>query len=314
VAGSYKVLICDPMPKDFVRLLQSRGLTVEERYGLSGEQLKELVKAFHVIVVRSSTKVTGDVIEAGDSLRVIARAGSGLDNIDVEAALRRGIKVVNTPEAVANAVAELTLCLILSLVRKAYLGYRALLEGKWLKHELVGREIAGMRVGVVGLGQIGSIVARKLSLLGAHVLAYRRDTALLHSIAREVGCTPVESLERLVEGSELVTIHVPYSRETHLMFDEKLLSRFKRESYLVNTSRAWIVDGPALLKMIDRGVIEGAAVDVHYNEPPREEWEWMLIRHPRVIATPHIGAQTREAKERMSALLADKILAALGKL
>jgi len=302
------------MPRAFIESLKKKGLIVDEVQNPSPSLLKQLVKEYHVIVVRSSTNISSEIIEAGERLRIIARAGAGIDNIDLDAAERRRVKVINVPEAVANAVAELTLCLILILVRGVHLGYRTLLKGYWIKHDLIGREIDGMKIGVVGLGHIGSLVAKKLSLLGAKVLAYRRDRALLYAMAERHGYTPVETLTKLVENSDLVTLHVPYTRDTHHLFNEKILARFREGAYLVNTSRAWIVDGKALIKLLDNNTLEGVAIDVHYNEPPREEWEWRLIRHPRVIATPHIGAQTREAKARIASLLADKILAELDKL
>jgi len=241
----------------------------------------------------------------------VARAGAGLDNIDVEAAARRGVKVVNVPEAVANAVAELTLALMLSLLRSIPQAVESLRAGRWDKKVFVGRELAGMTVGVVGLGNIGTLVAEKLVALGARVIAYRRNRQLLEREAARIGAHAASSLEELLRRSELVTLHVPYTAETHHLINSANIRLLPKGSYLVNTSRAWIVEGRALLEALNSGVLEGAAVDVHYHEPPREEWEWELIRHPRVIATPHIGAQTREAGERISELLAEKLLAEL---
>jgi D-3-phosphoglycerate dehydrogenase len=294
-----------------VELLRERGLAVDFASSPPPEVLKELAKGYDAIVVRSATKVTAEVIEASPRLKVVARAGAGLDNIDVEAAARRGVKVVNVPEAVANAVAELTLALMLSLLRSIPQAVESLRAGRWDKKVFVGRELAGMTVGVVGLGNIGTLVAEKLVALGARVIAYRRNRQLLEREAARIGVHAASSLEELLRRSELVTLHVPYTAETHHLINSANIRLLPKGSYLVNTSRAWIVEGRALLEALNSGVLEGAAVDVHYHEPPREEWEWELIRHPRVIATPHIGAQTREAGERISELLAEKLLAEL---
>jgi D-3-phosphoglycerate dehydrogenase len=294
-----------------VELLRERGLAVDFANSPPPEVLKELAKGYDAIVVRSATKVTAEVIEASPRLKVVARAGAGLDNIDVEAAARRGVKVVNVPEAVANAVAELTLALMLSLLRSIPQAVESLRAGRWDKKVFVGRELAGMTVGVVGLGNIGTLVAEKLVALGARVIAYRRNRQLLEREAARIGVHAASSLEELLRRSELVTLHVPYTAETHHLINSANIRLLPKGSYLVNTSRAWIVEGRALLEALNSGVLEGAAVDVHYHEPPREEWEWELIRHPRVIATPHIGAQTREAGERISELLAEKLLAEL---
>jgi len=308
---SVRVLICDPMPESFVKLLKERGLEVGFANSPPPQLLKELAVGYDALIVRSATKVTAEVIEASPKLKVVARAGAGLDNIDVEAAARRGVKVVNVPEAVANAVAELTLALIFSLLRSVPQAVESLRAGRWDKRLFVGRELAGMTVGVVGLGNIGTLVAEKLIALGARVIAYRRNRQLLERETARIGATAASSLEDLLRRSELVTLHVPYTPETHHLVNSTNIRLLPKGSFLVNTSRAWIVEGRALLEALNSGILEGAAIDVHYHEPPREDWEWELIKHPRVVATPHIGAQTREAGERISQLLAERLLAAL---
>lgn len=299
------------MPADFVEELKRYGLGVDQVLHPTVETLKELIKGYDALVVRSATKVTADVIERADKLKVIGRAGAGLDNIDVEAAVRKGIKIVNVPEAVANAVAELTIGMIISLLRSIPQAVESLKSGRWEKSKLIGRELSGMRVGVVGLGTIGTLVAQKLTVLGAHVIAYRRNREALLREAARMGIEPADGLEDLLSRCELVTLHLPYTSDTHLLINERMLRLMRKGSYLVNTSRAWIVDGKALLHAIEDGTLDGAAVDVHYNEPPKEEWEWQLIKHPKVIATPHIGAQTKEAGFRISRTLASKLVEAL---
>lgn len=301
-----RILICDPMPKEFKDALLT-SFEVDEVQSPPPDELKRIVSQYEALVVRSATKVTAEVIEAGGRLRVIARAGAGLENIDVEAAARRGVKVINVPEAVANAVAELTIGLALSLIRSIPYAVESLRARRWEKRKLIGRELEGMSVGVVGLGAVGSLVARKLVALGSRVVVYRRNRELLIEEAKRIGAIPAESLEELLRSCELVTLHIPYTREAHHLLSGERMRMMPRGSYLVNTSRAWVVDGRALLEALNEGHLEGAAVDVHYNEPPREEWEWELILHPRVVATPHIGAQTVEAGRRISELLAAKL-------
>lgn len=306
--GHYvKILVCDPIPEDFKRILEDKGFEVSYLPKQSSGKLRDVISEYDAVVVRSSTKITSDIIEAGSKLKVIARAGAGLDNIDVEAANKRGIRVINVPEAVANAVAELTLGLMLSLLRSLPNAVESLRMAKWEKQTFVGRELAGMTVGVIGMGNVGSLVAKKLLALDADVVTYRRSKSLLESDSARIGARPANSLEELLKVSEIVTLHVPYTRETHHLLNSKNITLMQKGSYLVNTSRAWVVEGKALIKALSDGTFEGVAIDVHYNEPPREDWEWQLIRHPKVIATPHIGAQTREARTRTSILLAEKL-------
>ncbi|MCS7105193.1 MAG: hydroxyacid dehydrogenase [Thermofilaceae archaeon] len=302
-----KILVCDPMPEDFKKILEDKGYEVCYLLKQSSSTLKEVISEYDAVVVRSSTKITSDIIEAGSKLKVIARAGAGLDNIDVEAANKKGIRVINVPEAVANAVAELTLGLILSLLRSLPNAVESLRMARWEKHTFIGRELAGMTVGVVGMGNIGSLVAKKLLALGANVITYRRNKLLLESDSAKIGARSAKSLEELLKVSEIVTLHVPYTKETHHLLNSKNITLMQKGSYLVNTSRAWVVEGKALIKALSDGTFEGVAIDVHYNEPPQEDWEWQLIRHPKVIATPHIGAQTWEARTRTSILLAEKL-------
>lgn len=307
-----KVLLTDPMPTEFVVILKKHGLEVDYVRRPPPEVLKEIVKDYDALVVRSATKVTASVIESAKRLKVIARAGAGLDNIDVEAAAKRGVKVVNVPEAVANAVAELTIGLIFALLRSIPRAVESLKAGRWEKSVFVGRELAGMSVGVIGLGAIGTLVAEKLASLEAQVVVFRRNRELLLREASRIGAEPANSLEELLKKCELVTLHVPYTSETHHLISEGVIRLMPKGSYLVNTSRAWVVDGLALLRALNEDLLEGAAVDVHYYEPPREDWEWELIKHSKVIPTPHIGAQTREASAKVSRMLVERLLAALG--
>jgi D-3-phosphoglycerate dehydrogenase len=249
------------------------------------------------------------MIMAAGKLRIIGRAGVGLDNIDVEAATARGIQVWNTPSAPSTSVAELTIGLILSLLRKIPLADREMKAGRWIKNHLMGEELQGKRVGVIGrAGRIGSEVSRILTVgfqaevLGYDVVKPRGVPGLSYEFT--------ESIEELLQKSEIVTIHVPYTPQTHHLLDGKRLAMIKRGSYLINTSRGDIVDGPSLLELLRQGRLAGAGLDVFHLEPPADDWENAMVSLPNgvTVATCHIGAQTHQAQRRESLELAQRIV------
>jgi len=303
---SYKVLICDPIAEEAIDILKKRGLIVERAESPSPEVLARIIKGYHVIIVRSATKVTREVIDAGKNLTIIARAGSGLDNIDVDYARSRGIKVINAPEALSTAVAELVFGLILCLARQIHIGWSGLKRGEWLKKKLLGFELKGKTLGVIGLGNIGSEVCRIAKGFGMRVVGFRRHK--MEETCRKLGITPAKSLDELLKISDIITIHVPLTKETYHMINDEKFKLMKRGVYLINTSRAEVIDGKALLLALERGIVAGAALDVFTKEPPTEEWEIKLINHPRVIATPHIGSMTREAQRKAGVIIANKII------
>ena len=249
------------------------------------------------------------MIKAATKLRIIGRAGVGLDNIDVEAAKAAGIQIWNTPGAPSTSVAELTVGLILSLLRKIPLADREIKAGRWIKSELMGEELQGKKVGVIGrAGRIGNEVSRILTVgfqaevLGYDVVKPRGVPGLSYEFT--------ESIEELLQKSEIVTIHVPYTPQTHHLLDGKRLGMMRRGSYLINTSRGDIVDGPSLLELLRDGHLSGAGLDVFHLEPPVDEWEKAMISLPNgvTVATCHIGAQTSQAQQRESMELAQKIV------
>jgi len=207
---------------------------------------------------------------------------------------------------VAESVAELVIALILVLCRNIYEACRSLKEGRWERYSFIGTQISGKTIGVVGVGNVGSLVVRKAASLGLRVLGY--DKKNIDNIAKEVGMEVASSLEELIKESDVVSLHVPLTNETYHMIGWDELTLFKRSSYLINTSRGRVVDGRALLHALERRVLAGAALDVFEYEPPKEEWEWRLIRHPRVIATPHIGALTQESLDKASMEIARSIV------
>ncbi len=306
----YRVLVCDPIAREAIDLLRKNNFKVDFVESPAPEELCRIIAAYDVIIVRSATKVTKEVIDRGEKLKIIARAGAGLDNIDVEHANKRKIKVINAPEALAVAVAEHTIALMLMLLRKEYHACRSLKEEKlWLKKKFLGEEAFGKTIGIIGLGRIGSEVAKRCKALGMRVLGYRRHK--LEEKARELGIVAAPSLDFLLSESDIISIHVPLNKETFHMIGERELNLMRPNVYLINTSRGAVIDGKSLLRALENNRIAGVALDVFENEPPREPWEWKLITHPRVIVTPHIGAMTKESQRKTGLIIAQKIITTL---
>ncbi len=300
------MLVCDPVSSKCIDILKAAGLEVTYQPKISAEELLQQIPEYDAVVVRSRTKITSSVIEAGKKLRVIGRAGVGLDNIDVEAAAKRGITVLNTPESSTEAVAELVLGLMLSLARKIPLGDRGLKEGRWLKGEMMGFELKGKTLGIVGLGRIGSRVGALAKAFGMKILVYdviQLPEQLIKSLEAQV-----VDLDTLLSNSDFVTLHVPLTPETKHMMNRERFARMKKGAYLVNASRGEVVDEEALYSALKEGWLAGAALDVFEHEPPTSE----AVKLPNVVCTPHIGAQTVEAQDAAGELLAEKVIKALG--
>ena len=298
-----KVLVCDPIDAEGVKKLEKAGFTVDVKPTISSDELKKTVSNYDALIVRSRTKVTKVIIEAGTQLKLIGRVGVGLDNVDLKAAEEESIKVVNTPEAPAEAVAELALGLILSLARNIPQADHSMKEGKWIKSKLTGWELKGKTLGTIGLGNIGERVAKLAKAFGMNILITKRtppDPALLKELEAEF-----VPLSELLKRSDLVTIHIPYTAETHHMIGKKELQLMKKGAYLVNTSRGPIIDENALLKALQSEKLKGAALDVYELEPPTH---WTLMQLPNVVCTPHIGAETEEAQKTGAILTADKVI------
>ncbi len=305
-----RVLITDPVDEKLIRILEEHGLRVDYRPRLPREELLKIVGEYDILVVRSRTKVTREVIERGERLKVIARAGVGLDNIDVEYAVKRGIRVVNAPGAAAQSVAELTIGLLIAAARFIKAHVVSLERGEWSKGRWTGVELAGKTLGVIGFGRIGFRVARLAKGIGMNVIAY--DVVDASERAREIGARFVQDLDVVLREADAITLHVPLTPDTYHMIDAEAFEKMKDGVIIVNTSRGPVIDTKALLEYLEKGKVFAAALDVLEHEPPREEWEWRLVRHPRVIVTPHIGAETREAKRRVAEETAYAILEVLG--
>jgi len=298
-----RVLVCDLIDYEGIQKLEKTGFKLDVKPTISSDELKKTVSNYDVLIVRSRTKVTKEIFEAGTRLKLVGRAGVGLDNIDLEAAQEKGVKVINTPEAPAEATAELTMGLILALARSIPSADRAMKEGKWLKKDLMGWELKDKTLGTIGLGNVGERVARLAKVFGMKILITKRtppEPALLKELEAEF-----VSLHELLKQSDVITIHVPYTPQTHHMIGEKQLQLMKKGSFLVNTSRGAIVEEKALLEALQSQRLGGAALDVYEIEPPTN---WALMKLPNVVCTPHIGAQTEEAQKTASVLIAEKII------
>lgn len=310
-----KVLICDHIHPDGAQVLRAAGFQVDEKTQILKQELAQVASDYNVLIVRGRTKVDANLINTAKQLKLIGRAGVGLDNIDLQAAKQAGITVLNTPAAPSASVAELTIALMLSLLRKIPLADRAMKSGRWIKNQLMGEELRSKRVGIIGrAGRIGSEVARILTVgfqaevLGYDVIPPRGVPGLSFELAN--------SVEDLLQRSDIVTVHVPYSKETHHLLNETRLKMMGRGSYLINTSRGDIVDGMALLSLLRSGHLAGAGLDVYHIEPPADEWEKALVALPNgvTVTTCHIGAQTLEAQRRESVELANRMIAEFSKM
>ncbi len=302
-----RVLVADPLASSALKKLESAGLEVVIRNSEKDGPLTTQIKGFDAIVVRSATKVTKDVIDNADRLRLIVRAGVGLDNVDAAAAEAKGIKVMNTPEGPTVSVAELVFAHMLALSRKLTQADSLMKAGQWEKKKLSGSELLNKTLGIVGFGRIGMEVARIAKAFGMNVLAY--DTVDRSKECKELGvnCT---TLDEIFSKSDYVSVHVPLLPETKDLIGEKELAKMKKTAFIINTSRGGVVNEQALLKALDEGIIAGAGLDVFENEPPTD---WRLAKHPKVVATPHVASSTEEAQSRVGDLAAEKVVAELAR-
>jgi D-3-phosphoglycerate dehydrogenase len=302
-------LVCDPIHDDGIKLLKEAGYKVDLRTAIAAPELVEVVGDFDAIVVRSRTIVTEQVLEAGKRLKVVARAGVGLDNVDLTTAELLGVAVVNSPEAPANAVAELVLGLMLSLARRIPEADRSMKEGEWIKRRLTGIELKDKTLGIIGFGRIGYQLARKAVALEMRVLAYSRArTAKLMEFVEEAGAEAVE-VEALLRSSDFVTVHVPLLPQTRHMIGAEAISTMKDGAYLINAARGGVIDEGALKEALVSGKLAGAALDVYEEEPPRDT---SLTGLPNVVSLPHIGAATITAQRANSTVVAGKLIKILG--
>ena len=300
-----RVLVADAIAQSAIHRIKDAGIEVVIRNKDSDGPLEEQIKGFEGVIVRSASKITKDVIDASDVLKVIVRAGVGLDNVDQEAAKEKRVKVLNTPEAPTASVAEMVISLMFSLARNIPRADSLMKDEKWEKKKLTGSELWNKTLGIVGFGRIGQEVCKRVGGLEMRVLAY--DVIDIDQICHELGAERV-NLDTLTKESDYITLHVPLIPQTKGMFGEKEFKLMKNTAYLINTSRGGVVDEKALLKALDDGDIAGAALDVYEEEPPSD---WKLVKHPKLVSTPHLASSTSEAQDRVGDLTAEKIIAEL---
>jgi D-3-phosphoglycerate dehydrogenase len=300
-----KVLISEALAESGVALLRQE-FEVDVLLGLSPEELLEKIGEYDGLIIRSATQVTAEVIERADNLKAIGRAGIGVDNIDIEAATKRGIIVANAPESNTIAAGEHTLGLMLAAARHIPAADNSLRGGEWKRSKFKGVEVAGKTLGLVGLGHVGSIVARGALGMGMRVLAY--DPYLSEDRMRDMNVGRAGSVDEVLEQSDFISLHVPRTPQTLGMIDEVALEKMKPSAYLINVARGGIVDEGALYNALKEGTIAGAALDVFKEEPTTDS---VLFALPNVVVTPHLGASTVEAQDRAGVTAAEQVATAL---
>ena len=300
---SGNVLVCDSIDKIGLDSMERAGLIVHYRPDIKPAELVSSVKDYHVVIVRSRTKVTKEIVDAATKAKVIARVGVGLDNIDVKAAETKQIRVINAPEAASIAVSELVIGLMISLARSIPKADAETKCGNWIKKDLMGTQLSGKYLGIVGVGNIGRNIGRMARALRMNLIGYD-PYPINREFISETGMV-VTDLNTLLESADFVTCHVPATPETKHMFSSERLTKMKSTGFLINTSRGDVIDEVALYDVLTRGKLAGAALDVFEAEPPAHK---QLLNLPNVVCTPHIGAQTNEAQELASRVIAEKVI------
>ena len=302
--SNWKVLITDGLSSKGQSIL-STACQVDDKNDISAEDLLKVIGEYDALIVRSRTKVTPEVFEAAKKLKVVGRAGVGVDNINLAAASAHNVRVVNAPKSTSVAVAELALSLMLALAHSITTADASMKSGQWLKKELKGVELDGKILGIIGIGNIGCALASRAAAMGMNVLG--NDRYRTPEEIREY-CMESVSLDELYARSDYISIHIPLTDESRNMIDGQTLAKMKRGVRIICTARGNIIDETALLAALESGQVAGAGLDVFSKEPPGLT---ALVAHPKVIATPHIGAQTAEAQVRAAEDIATEILAAL---
>jgi D-3-phosphoglycerate dehydrogenase len=295
-----KILVTDPLHEDAIKILEEVG-DVEVATGLDKEELLEKIKDADVLVVRSGTKVTREVIENAEKLKVIGRAGVGVDNIDLDAATEKGIIVVNAPDASSISVAELTMGLMLAAARNIPQATASLKRGEWDRKRFKGIELYGKTLGIVGLGRIGQQVAKRAQAFGMNIIAY--DPYIPEEVANSLGIRLV-SINDLCKESDFITLHVPLTPKTRHMIGKEQIDLMKKNAIIVNCARGGLIDEKALYEALKEKKIRGAALDVFEEEPPKNS---PLLTLDNVIGTPHQGASTEEAQKSAGTIVAEQI-------
>jgi len=296
-----KVLICDATDPKALKIIEEAGIEVVNQPDITPEELIKVIPDFPCMVVRSRTKVTKEVLDAGTSLKSVVRAGVGLDNIDVGYAKEKGVKVLNTPSASTQSVAELTVAYLMALARNIPLMTASMKAGKWEKKSFLGSEVSGKKLGLIGSGRIGQAVADRAIALGMTVIAYDPYVTQLPNIT-------LMELNDLLTEADYISLHIPHTDETHNILDASAFAKMKDGVRIINCARGGTIDEEALYQAIQEGKVAGAALDVFAEEPLIDP---KLFSLDQVIGSPHIGAGTAEAKERVGQVAAEKVIETL---
>ncbi len=298
-----KILVSDPIHSEGTEMLRKAGHEVDEKFELSKDQLKSIIKNYDAIIIRSKTKMTKDIIEAGVNLKVIGRAGVGLDNVDKEYAESRGIKVINTPDVSTISVAELVMGYIISLSRHIPQATESLKKGEFEKEKFSGIELAGKTIGIIGTGRIGTAVAKRAKCFEMNVIGY--DPYVKYS-----DTINMVDFETLLKESDVITVHVPLTDVTTHMISNEEIKKMKKGVILVNAARGGILDEEAIKKGLDERIIGGIGLDVFESEKP---FKSVLTSNYNFVGTPHTGAQTEEAQKRAGMEVAKRVLEELNR-
>jgi len=304
----FRVLVSDPIAKEGIARLKAEGdnFEVDIKTSLPKEELLRIIPDYDGLVVRSETKVTAEVIKAATRLKVVARAGVGVDNVDVEAATGRGVIVVNTPGGNTLAAAELAFTLMLATARKLGQANTSLKEGKWERKQFVGVELFGKTLGIVGLGRIGTEIAKRAISFGMRPIAY--DPFVQPAYAEKNGIEMTTLLD-IYHRADFITVHSPLTPETLHMINDSAFEQMKNGVRIINAARGGIIDEAALLNALQSGKVAAAGLDVYEQEPPPADYP--LIKHPNVVVTPHLGASSEEAQIKVAVDAAESVIAAL---
>lgn len=303
---NFKILVSDKLGEGGLSILRKEPeFQIDEKTGLKPEELKKIIGDYDAILVRSATKLTKDLLDAAKNLKIIGRAGVGVDNVDLDAATKRGIIVMNTPEGNTISTAEHSFSMLMALARNIPQAYESMRKGEWKRSNFMGTELYGKTLGVIGLGRIGREVSKRALAFGMTVLGY--DPFIAKDTVRQLGIE-VMDLDTLIRKSDFITLHVPASDSTKNIINREAIQKMKKGVFIINCARGGLIDEQALAEAIQSGHVRGAAVDVFLKEPP-ESYDFVKMDH--VISTPHLGASTQEAQENVALLVAEQVADAL---
>ncbi len=302
-----KILISDKLQEEGIKIFQDNGFDVVKNFTITNDELKKEIGEYDGIVVRSRTKLTAAVLENAKNLKVIGRAGVGLDNIDREKAAELNVEVLNTPEAPSVSVAELALGLMFTLARHISNADRTMHIGEWNKSQYLGYTLKGKKLGLVGFGNIAKELAKRALVLGMNVGVYSRFSKGPKAIeeAKQIGCNIYSSIDELLQDAQVISLHLPATPKTENIINESKLKLMKENSIIINTARGKLIDDRALLKALKNKEIGGAALDVYKEEPLKEKELWEF--EGNLILTPHIGSQTKETQVQAAVMIAEKM-------